>query len=51
MLIYVAINAVLLEAYLDTDGSVGGETLFLFNIPVLALAVLVYIIAKIPLDK
>lgn len=49
--IYVVVNAILLEAYLDTDGNVGNNALLLFNLPVLVLAILSYLISRIPLNK
>lgn len=49
--IYVVINVVLLEAYLDTDGNVGNDSLLLFNLPVLVLAILFYFISKITIKK
>jgi hypothetical protein len=51
VVIFVAVNGLLLSTYLESDRNVGGTALVLFNVPVLLLAVSVYVIMKITSDR
>jgi hypothetical protein len=46
VLIFIAINGLLLSLYFDTERNIGGEALLLFNVPVLLAGVLFYLIAR-----
>jgi hypothetical protein len=44
---YFVINGLLLSYYFETERNHGGTALILFNLPVVALAVLFYVIVRI----
>lgn len=49
--IYLVINGVLFSLYFDSDRNLGGEALVLFNLPVLALILIGYLIVKFTEDR
>jgi hypothetical protein len=48
---FLAVNGVLLSLYFDSDRHLGGQALLLFNLPVLALLLIGYLIIKGTSDR
>lgn len=48
---YIGINALLLNSYLETDGRLGGSSLALFNLIVVFVGVVLYLIVRFTSDR